>query len=825
MNINKTPLRPFLAPSGIALFGASPDMGTLGHGLAQSLAGGQWATRTHFINPRHGHIGEQPCVASLDQIVDPISLALIATPFETVPSLIEACGRRGIEAAIVYSAAQDGDSALLLRRAAARAKVRVMGPRAMGFALPHAELNTTPVPKRVPVGNLGFVSQSNSICAGILDWSHNNEFGFSAVFCPGEGVDLELPEILDYLATDVRTETILLYLEGVRDARRFMSALRAAASVKPVIAVKAGQHATSVRVAASHSGGATGDDDALDAALRRAGVLRVKSIGDMFSAARALSNPCKPRGKRLAIVSNGGGPIVMAADCAAELGIELPALTAPTMARLGALVPSSRSIGNPVDVLFDTDPERFVGALSACMDDPNVDGVLAVLSPNTFVDACALAHATINAAQQANKPLLSCWLGEIEARPARAAFAQARIPTFRSAESAVAGFSFVVNWVRNQALLQETPAALTSYQAPDTEAARNVISQALAGGRDQLSSTEACTVLHAFHVPTCETEPDHATGGTHRFDTTRTAGGTRTLHLAIRPDAVFGPVVTLCEGGAAASVYRIGSTALPPLNPRLVAEMTSEPHIARLLGPLGQWSAVAEAPLRDVLLRLSEMASELPCLHALDIRALQADEHGARAHDVAIRVRPPPANGVRYRHMAICPYPTQFASDWTLKDGSTCTVRPIRPEDANILQTFVRHLSPRAKYFRFFNMINELPQPLLARYTQIDYARELTLVATTLQEGGLVMLGEANYSILSDGKTCEFALVVADHMAGKGLGARLMTCLMEAARLQGLTRIQGEVLVDNESMLGLMNALDFDIYLTDEGLSEVSHPL
>lgn len=816
MTFDRTPLRAFLNPTGIALFGASPVRGTLGYGLVQSLADGEFSKRVHYVNPKHVQIGGKACVASLEQIAGPISLALIATPLAAVPAILDACGRRGIGSAIVYSsglhdsAAQDTESLRLIQAAGARAKVRLLGPRAMGFVLPHTGLNTTPIPKTVPQGNLGFVSHSNAICAGIFDWSHNDEFGFSGVFCPGESLDLELPEILDYLTTDARTETILLYLEGIRDARRFMSAARAAASVKPVIAVKAGYQPGSARFAASHSGGASGDDDVFDAALRRAGVLRVKSIGDMFSAARALGNPCKPRGNRLAVVSNGGGPIVMAADCAATLGIDLCALTKPTMERLNGLLPATWASANPVDVLFDTGPERFVGALSACIDDPHVDGVLAVLSPNTFVDPCALAHATIEVAQRSNKPLLTCWLGEVDARPARAAFAHARIPTFRCAESAVAGFSFVVNWVRNQALLQETPAALSSYQAPNAELARSVIAQALDEGRSHLTALEAREVLTAFHIPLVPAQS--------------VLPGARKLRVAIRPDAVFGPVISLSEGGIADEIYRMRATALPPLNPRLVQDMMGESLIARLLGPLGSAPGVALGPLRDILLRVSEMASELACLHALDMASLMADEERAVVLDALIEVRPC-IEWARYQHMAICPYPTQFTHDWCLKDGSSCTIRAIRPEDAVALQGLVRQLSSKSKYFRFFNMVNELPQKLLARYTQIDYARELTLVATGCHEGSDVILGEANYSILADAKTCEFALVVADHMAGKGLGARLMRCLMDAARQQGLERIQGEVMNDNEPMLALMEALDFIISMTDDGVLEVSRRL
>lgn len=886
MALDRTPLHPFVAPTGIVLFGASHTPGTMGRGLARNLQNGSYAGRCHFVNPKYSEVEGQPCHASLDSIDARLNLALIATPANSIPGILEACGRRNIQSAIIYSTgfreteAHGSENYRRMHDVATRYKIRILGPKALGYALPHTGLNATPIAKAVPIGNLAFVSQSSAICTGILDWSLNNEFGFSAIFCPGEGADLELPEILDFLAADPRTESILLYLEGLHDARRFLSAARAAASVKPVIAVKAGNYSVSARIAEAHSKARVDRDDAFDAALRRAGVLRVKSIGDMFSAARALTTPRMPKGNRLAIMSNGGGPAVMAADTAAELGIELDELRPETLELLNARLPEGWSGGNPIDLLFDATPERFVGALTACIDDTNIDGVLAILSPNTFVAPTTLAQSIIDTTHQFTKPLLTCWMGESEAREGRATFAKARIPTFRTPENAIVAFAFMVNWVRNQRLLQETPAALTSYQEPDTEGAQAIITQALAENRQTLNLHEAKSVLAAFHIPispassvrneieavrianqhgypvvmklaspgrsqksltgdrlypTCAEEVKVA------FRSLTKAGAStevylepyvdkptgRELRISIRPDRVFGPVLALSEGGIAPDIYDVRSVALPPLNPRLVGEMIGVPHVARLLGPLRQMPAVAEEPLREILLRVSEIASELPWVRALDISSLLADENGAVVTDVRIDIRSLPATGDRYGHMAIYPYPAQFVSEWTLKNGTACTIRPIRPEDANALQEFVRGLSHRSKYFRYFSSVVELTQNLLARYTQIDYSRELTLVATVRRDGRTRMLGEANYATLPDRKTCEFAIIVADETAGQGLGSRLMNCLMDAARRQGYTEIHGEVLSDNEPMLALMESLDFIVRLTDDadGAVEVSRSL
>ncbi len=887
MALDRTPLHPFVAPTGIVLFGASQTIGTLGHGLAKNLLQGSHSSRCHFVNPKHSEVEGHPCHPSLEAVEARLSLALIAAPADNIPEILEACGQRNIRSAIIYSAgfrdayANGRENLRCLQEIAARKQIRILGPKALGFVLPHSGFNATPITKAVPVGNLAFISQSSAICAGILDWSMNNEFGFSAIFGPGEGTNLELPEILDFLAADPKTESILLYLEGFHDARRFLSAARAAASVKPVIAVKAGNHPMSARIAESHSKTVVDRDDAFDAALRRAGVLRVKSIGDMFSAARALTTPRMPKGSCLGIISNGGGPAVMAADTAAELGIELAALTPETLELLNARLPPAWSDGNPVDVLFDANPERFVGALTTCIDDPNVDGVLAILSPNTFVSPTELAHAVIGTTQQITKPLLTCWMGESEAREGRATFARAGIPTFRTPENAVVAFAFMVNWVRNQKLLKETPPALTSYQEPDTERAQAVIARALGENRQILSLPEAKAVLAAFHIPVSPTTvardegeaiaianqlgypvamkpatqrrgqpllgagerlfPKSAEEVAAAFHNLINTGDSREVYLepyidkpsgralriSIRPDRVFGPVLALSEGGIAPDIYDARSIALPPLNPRLVGEMIGVPHVARLLGPLRQMPAVAKEPLRDILLRVSEIASELPWVRALDISSLLADENGAVVTSVRIDIRPLPANSTRYGHMAIYPYPAQFAGEWTLKNGTGCTIRPIRPEDATALQEFVRGLSHRSKYFRYFSSVSELTQNLLARYTQIDYSRELTLVATMRRDGRTWMLGEANYAALPDGKTCEFAIIVANEAAGQGLGSRLMRCLMEAARQQGYTEIRGQVLPDNESMLTLMEALDFIVRLTDdaEGTLEVSRRL
>lgn len=796
--MSRSPLAPLANPSAIALFGASPDPDTIGGGITRNLLDGGFRGRLHLINPRHREIGGHPCHPSLADTTGPIDLALIATPAASLPEIIEQCGGRRVKTAVVYSAgfAETGPAgaeaeARLLERAR-HWGIRLLGPRSLGFIRPHLGLNATPLPCRIPQGNLAFVSQSGAICTGVMDWAFNEDFSLSAVFVPGNGCDLNLPEILDLLAADPYTESILLYLEGIRDSRRFMSALRAAARAKPVVVVKAG-HAAAAATEARNQAPA-GEDDAFDAALRRAGALRVRSIGDLFSAARALISPRRPRGNRLAVVTNGGGPAIMAADAAAECGVSLPALSPATVAALQAQLPHSWSVANPVDILIRAEPERFATAIGTCLADPEIDAALAIVSPNGL-DPAAVARAIIDQAGTSAKPLLVCCMGEATVRDARHLLAAAGLPVFRTPESAVTAFAFMVDFVRNQKLLLETPPSLSSYQPPAVEAARQVIDAVLAAGRLVPSDGEAGAVLAAFHIPFA---PAAAGNG---------------LLVRIRTDRSFGPVIAVGPDGSAAGIPGSAAIVLPPLNDRLIGDLFREAPVARLLS-----AEVATAdPLRRLLLRVSELASELPSIEALDlsIRAGGGQDLAVTGARMLIQAAAP--NSARYPHMAICPYPMAIETRWQTRDGTDYCIRPIRPEDADAFQEFVRGLSERSKYYRFFSAVRELPPQQLARRTQVDYDREMVLVAVSAGTGGQEkIVAEANYGVLAGERTGEFGVVVADRLAGQGMGSRMMRCLMDAARARGLTRLVGEVLSDNEAMQAMMSSLGFNVALSDD---------
>ncbi len=871
-------LKPLFSPESVAIFGASDRVDSVGQIVLSNMLKSGYNGALFPINPKYDEIQGHKAYASLFQVSEIVELAVIATPAQTVPDIIEDCGKHGIKAAVIISAgfSETGATGQALECAvlenARRYGIRLLGPNCLGIMRPDRGLNATFNKGGANVGNLAFVSQSGALCTAILDWAQTNDVGFSSVVSLGSTADVDFGEILDYLVTDQLTQNILLYIEGIRNARSFMSSLRAAARIKPVILVKVGRHAAGSKAAMSHTASLVGLDDAFDAAVRRAGVVRVQTITQLFSAAKALSCGFHPSGNRLAIVTNGGGPGVMATDHAIDLNLEMATLSDATMEQLNQVLPPTWSHGNPVDVIGDAQADRYQKAVRVCLEDPNVDGVLAILTPQAMTKPLEVANTLIDLSKQYSKPLLTCWMGESQVAGSRVAFNLAKKPNFRTPEPAIEVFSYLSAYYRNQKLLMQMPGPLSHHLEPDVEAARMIIDGVLQDRRKILSEMESKALLSAFHIPVAQTMIAHSPNEalliaqqlgfpvvmkvnsrdiTHKTD----AGGVllnlvnaqavaaayhtiianvklnrpdaqmdgvsiepmvvkpngRELMVGVTYDAVFGPVITFGAGGTMVEVIGDRAVILPPLNTFLVKDLIQSTHVAKMLGAFRHMPPVDMAALESVLLRVSEMVCELPALTEMDINPLIVDEHGALAADarIVIALRQPSAD--RYAHMAIYPYPTHLISTWQLADGRNITIRPIRPEDAEIEQAFVRNLSEEARYFRFMFSVQELSQNMLLRFTQIDYSREMALIAVTFEQDKEIELGVARFAINPEGESCEFALVIADAMQGKGLGQKLMTALMDAARAKGLIVMTGEVLKTNINMLKLMNRLGFSI--------------
>jgi acetyltransferase len=869
---------PLFEPGSVAIVGASETPGKVGTMLLSNMLGAGYRGALFAVNPKYTSVRGVPCYPSVGKIPAHVDLAVVATPARTVPQVIDECAKAGVRSAVVITAgfSETGAEGAKLERelldSARRGGVRLIGPNCLGIARPALGLNATFARGAALPGSLGLVSQSGAVCAAMLDWATPNRVGFSSIVSLGGSSDIDFGEIIDYLANDSATEHILLYIEGIRDARRFLSSLRAAARAKPVIVMKVGRHPAGSRAAVSHTGAIVGSDDVFDAAVERAGVVRVASVGQLVAAAQALASHVRPKGDRLAVITNGGGPGVMAADRLADLGLPLAELAPATIEALHRALPANWSHGNPIDLIGDADSARYKVAVSACLADPGVDGTLVILTPQAMTDAEATARAVVDAARGASKPLVACWMGEASTAPARKLLQEAQIPVFRTPDPAVEMFAHLAAYYRNQRTLLQAPGPAAHQAAPDARGARLVIDGALAERRKLLSETESKALLAAFHIPIAQTVLAHSARDAmlmaqemgfpvvmkidspdiaHKSDVggvrlnladaesvraayremldgvagqrpeARLNGVTvepmiarahgRELLVGVVRDSVFGPAITVGMGGTAVEVLRDRGVALPPLNAFLVRAMIGRTRVSRLLGAFRRMPAVDMAALESVLLRVSEMVCELPQIEEFEINPLIVDESGAVAVDARAVVRDPQPMRGRYAHMAIHPYPIDLVAKWELSDGTVVESRPIRPEDAEMEQRFVKNLSERSRYFRFMNSVRELSPSMLMRFTQIDYDREMAFVCVRSEQGRDEEIAVARYVSTPDGRTCEFAVVVADAWQQKGLGRRLLETLIAVARSRGLDVMVGHVLAVNDPMLSLCVKLGFRI--------------
>jgi acetyltransferase len=878
-------LKALFEPRAVVLVGATGE-GQVGARVLDNLVAGGFKGALFAVDPARASIRGVACVASVGALPQPVDLAVIATPATAVAGAVEECARAGIRAAVVISAGfRDAgpEGAALeseLLGVARRNGVRLLGPDCMGVMRTPLGLNATVARGPALPGALALVSQSGTLCSAMLDWATSVGVGFSSVISLGGSTDIDFGEVIDYLASDFQTSHILVYAEGVRDGRRLVSSLRAAARAKPVIVMKVGRHPAGSRAAVSHSGAAVGRDDVFDAVVKRTGVVRVNTAGEMVAAALALASKVRPRGERLAVITNGGGPGVMATDRAAELGLPLADLSPATIDSLKRALPPNWSDGNPVDLMGDAGADRYSAAVSACLADAGVDGAIVILAPEAMTDAEAAARAVIDAAAGSSKPVIGCWMGGASVAGARALLRRAGLSTYRLPETAVEAFATLARFYRNQRLLLEAPPPLAHQIPPDLAAARAMVSAALAHGRHVLGATESKAFLEAFRIPTvrsidvdgaeeavtasaavgypvvmkirspdltrksdvggvrlgladgaavraayeemtgevARSRPDARVEGVSIERVASSAHG-RELMVGLASDAVFGPAIRFGAGGIAAELLGDSSVGLPPLNALLAGELIDATRVARTLEAFGRLPAIDRAPLIDVLLRISEMACEIPELVALDVNPLVADENGVLALDARVVLREARPGLVRYSHLAIHPYPVELEGEEVFADGTSLRVRPIRPEDAALEQAFVEGLSPDSGRMRFQSALRTLSPAMLARFTQIDYDREMALVAIDTSGTAERQVAVCRYIRLPDEASCEYAIVLADDWQGRGLGSRLMTRLIAIARSRGLATMIGWVLASNPGMLHVCSRLGF----TDEPVPGDSH--
>jgi acetyltransferase len=864
-----------MKPASVALIGASPRRDSVGGVLARNLLH-QFKGPVGLVNPRHTDIFGTPVMARAKDLGFVPDLAVVATPAPTVPGIIAELGAIGCKAAVVISAgfgsSPDGHVLSQAMLDAARPHLlRIIGPNCVGLMLPGLSLNASfahldPLP-----GPIAFLSQSGAIITSVLDWAKPRGLGFSCIVSLGEMADVDFGDMLDYLASDADTRSILLYVEAVTNARKFMSAARIAARSKPVIVIKAGRFAETAKAVASHTGSLAGSDAVYDAAFRRAGMLRVFTLDELFAAAETLGSGRRIAGDRLAILTNGGGIGILATDELAAQNGKLAELSPGTQAMLEAVLPPTWSHGNPVDIIGDAPPERYAQAIGPLLTDPGSDVLLILNCPTAIAPSVKTAATVIEAVRKAPRPVLVSWIGEQDARDARQLFAATQIPSYETPEQAVRGFMHLVRYRRNQDMLMQTPPSVPEQFTPDLATAQVAIAAALREGRSLLQGPEAQTILKAFAIPTVESII--AATGAEAADAQRRIGrpvalkirspdishksdvggvalnletpsevavavlamrervarikpeariegftvepmvnrsGAHELILGLSDDATFGPVVLFGSGGVSVEVVADRAIALPPLNMALAQELMARTRIYRLLQGYRDQPAANLGAIALTLIKLSQIAVDLPEVAELDINPLLADAKGVLAVDSRIRLRAAAKPGAS--RLAIRPYPRELEEPFLMPDGRTLLLRPILPEDEPQLALAFAHMSPESVRMRFFGPLKELPPSMRARLTQIDYEREMALVLVSAGAPGQAeIFAVVRISADPDNETAEFAISVRDELAGQGIGTRLMEKIIAYARHRGIRRIVGIILSENGVMIDICRRLGFHI--------------
>lgn len=860
------------SPSTIALIGASNRPGSVGAVLARNLFDAGFAGPVLTVNLRERAIRSTLNYHTVSELPLVPDLAIIATPPDTVPGLIRELGERGCRAVVVITAGfGEGDYAdgkVLKQTMLDAAKpylMRIVGPNCLGILAPHRGINASFAHIMPQKGDVAFVTQSGAVATSILDWAAARGIGFSHVVSLGSMSDVDFGDMLDYLALDPKTHSILLYVEAITEARKFLSAARMASRTKPVVVVKAGRSDAGAKAALSHTGALAGADAVYDAAFRRAGMLRVKTLDELFQAAGTLATGARVKGDRLAILTNGGGVGVLAVDELADMHGRLAELSEDALARLNHLLPPAWSHANPVDILGDAPGALYAGALETLMNEKEADAILVMNCPTAVADSLDAAQAVVDTLGSQRTAVLTCWLGEDAPAKARHLFAAHNIPSYETPEQAIRAFGHLFSYWRNQQTLRETPPPLFNNSTIDKSSADAVIDRVLEDGRSVLTEPEAVAVLSAYGIPTVSAitvhTPEEASEAakrigfpvvlkilsrdiSHKSDSggvqlnlaspgavkqaaedmlvsirqvmseARLDGfsvqpmirrpGAHELILGIAEDSIFGPIILFGQGGTAVELIGDRVIGLPPLNPLLAQEMIQATRISKLLRGYRDRPAADLEAVTLTLIKLSQLVIDLERVVELDINPLLADTSGVLALDARIVVR---AERDQRRPLAIRPYPQQLEQTIETRSGQRYSLRPIRPEDESALVDMLRHSSPDDVRLRFFAAIRGFDHAFAARLTQIDYDREMAFIAMPF--GKQDIAGVVRLSSDPDNEKAEFAIMVRSDMKGIGLGYRLMQQMIDYARAAGIQQVFADVLRENHAMRDMAKEFGF----------------
>ena len=877
-------LQPIFFPKSVAVIGATEKPGSVGRTVLWNLISSPFGGTVFPVNPKRENILGIKAYSGIQTIPDQIDLAVIVTPAPTVPGIIEECVEAGVKGAIVISAGfkEVGSEGAKLEEEilehARRGKMRVIGPNCLGVMNPLTGLNATFATAAARPGNVAFISQSGALCTSVLDWSFKEHVGFSAFVSIGSMLDVGWGDLIYHLGDDPHTQSIVIYMETIGDARSFMSAAREVALAKPIIVIKPGRTEGAARAAASHTGSLTGSDEVLEAAFRRCGVLRVNTIGEIFSMAEVLSKQPRPKGPHLTILTNAGGPGVLAVDALITGGGKLAEISQEAMNKFNEILPPQWSHNNPVDILGDASPERYAQALEVAAQDENSDGLLVVLTPQAMTDPTETAEALKDYAQSYDKPILASWSGGQDIAAGESILNKAGIPTFMYPDTAAEAFAYMWKFTDNLKALYETVSLSTQGDSThiDREIASAIIQKARRSSRLLLTEAESKALLAAYGIPTvptliAETADGavtkaeelgypvvlklHSESVTHKTD----VGGVRLnlnseqavrsafeaiqrgvsaedfLGVTVQPmvnlsdayelivgssiDPQFGPIVLFGMGGQLVEVFKDRSLGLPPLNTTLARRMIERTKIFEALKGVRGRSPVDIPALEELMVHFSQLVAEQSWIKELDINPLLASHDGLLALDARVLIHDVQDESSLPK-LAIRPYPSQYVDTWTMKDGTEVVIRPISAEDEMPMRGFHESLSDKTVYMRYLSpmlLSTRTTHERLARMTHNDYDREIALVVEgENEEGEKAILGVARLSKLrGTDEEARFTMLISDRYQGKGLGKELLTRIIKIGRDEKMKRIIALMSPDNEAMKRLCRTVGFSSFEID----------
>ena len=888
-------LKSIFAPRNVAVIGATEKEGSVGRTILWNLISSPFGGAVFPINPKRPSLLGIKAYPSIKDVPDQVDLAVIVTPSTSIPGIIQECAEAGVKGAIVISAGfkEVGAPGIELERQllenARKGGMRVVGPNCLGVMNPISGLNATFAAGMARKGHVAFISQSGALCTAVLDWSFKENVGFSAFVSVGSMLDVDWGDLIYYLGDDPHTDSIVIYMETIGDARSFLSAAREVALSKPIIVIKPGRTEGAARAAASHTGSLTGSDEVLDAAFRRAGVLRVNSISEIFSMAEVLGRQPRPKGPRLTILTNAGGPGVLATDELLTTGGELAEISKETMEKLNEFLPASWSHNNPIDIIGDADPQRYARSLEVAAQDQNSDGLLVILTPQAMTDPTATAEALKSYAKSYDKPILASWSGGKEVAAGEAILNKAGIPTFEYPDDAAQAFTYMWQSTFNLKTLYETPSLPDDEGAgPDRAKAKAIIDHVRETGRELLTEAESKQLLAAYGIPTTPTliatsarEAGemaaelgypivlklHSETITHKTDVggvklnlqnssdveaayeaiktsvSEIAGPEHFLGVTVQPmikmegyeliigssiDPQFGPVLLFGTGGQLVEVFKDRALALPPLNTTLSRRMIERTKIFTALKGVRGRKPVDLDALDKLMVRFSQLVVEQRWIKELDINPLIASPEGLLALDGRVVLFSKDTTEAELPKLAIRPYPNRYVGDWTMKNGTTVTIRPIRAEDEPLMFHFHEKLSDRSVYLRYLSpmlLSERVTHERLSRVCHCDYAREIALVVEGDDDGQRAIYGVGRLSkFRGDDEEARMSMLVSDKFQGQGLGIELVRRLIIAAKHEKIKRVIAVMSQENESMKNLCKKAGFSSFSTNNqtGMVEAS---